>query len=260
MPDGETLAANLTLSQNLLRTESYPAVLWSLPFEVQMYLALPLLFLLVRGASWYRPFAFWVVSVAALVVLRLTGLTLLTDLFSYVPCFLAGIMAYRLTDRQAHVLPFIGWPVSIVACVGIRVVAEVSGLYAPTKWSPWLACLWLAVSLPLFRELSWVPLKTAAHLIAKFSYGIYLSHLAVFWFAFFWIQDAGMATRVLICIGLSVTIPIILYYAIEQPLIRAGIRLTTIKRVAVRTAEAHQRLAFTKSESTSVTSYFPAQR
>lgn len=43
------LVANLLLIQNIVRVDAVSSPLWSLPFEMQIYLILPLLFLLVRA-------------------------------------------------------------------------------------------------------------------------------------------------------------------------------------------------------------------
>src|SRR5437764_128419 len=40
-PDWLTFISNVALTQNLTRTTPLPAVLWSLPYEVQMYVVLP---------------------------------------------------------------------------------------------------------------------------------------------------------------------------------------------------------------------------
>ena len=47
-PTALELFSNLTLTQNLTRARSLLGPLWSLPWEVQMYVALPVVFLLVR--------------------------------------------------------------------------------------------------------------------------------------------------------------------------------------------------------------------
>src|SRR5579871_3567561 len=90
------LAANLGLFMNLTGSPLVIGPLWSLPYEVQMYLVLPILFLFLKAFD----------SVKAAIFVWLAG-TILADLATQtgtnpafflpgVPCFLAGVVAYRM--------------------------------------------------------------------------------------------------------------------------------------------------------------------
>ena len=46
--DFRVVIANLLLIQNITDSPSIPATLWSLPYEVQMYLILPFFFLMIN--------------------------------------------------------------------------------------------------------------------------------------------------------------------------------------------------------------------
>lgn len=93
MPPVGVVIENLTLTQNVFGGPSVSVPLWSLPWEVQMYAILPVLFFFLRSG---RSTA--AVLIATLAV-RFAGLALgirgLTAL-QYAPCFLAGVLAYKM--------------------------------------------------------------------------------------------------------------------------------------------------------------------
>ena len=68
-------------------------------------------------------------------------------------------------------------------------------------------------------------LRKAAAWIARYSYGIYLTHLHAQWMAFVVLKDAAPTVRYATLIVLSVGLPIALYHLIEAPMVRLGARL-----------------------------------
>ncbi len=216
------VASNLTLTQNLTQRPSYPAVLWSLPFELQMYAVLPVLFFLFRRfPAWWIPLALWAADAAAILLMWRAGLHRIPFLLQFTPCFLGGLIGYRLWRAPRLQLPFWGWPVAILSCVAVE---SASVPQAPTLAS-WLACLFLGLAVPQFRELGPGWLRTLASAGARYSYGIYLSHTAVFWIAFVVLKQHPFWMQLGACAALSVLFPLAMYHAIEQPMIRAGVRV-----------------------------------
>jgi peptidoglycan/LPS O-acetylase OafA/YrhL len=100
---GRDILSNLLLVQNVTGSTSIPAPLWSLPFEMQMYFILPALFLLTRRLKSALMLAVGCLLVTGVVLAWIHsghGYNL-----QYVPCFLPGILAYKLSLR-----PGLGWP------------------------------------------------------------------------------------------------------------------------------------------------------
>ena len=106
------IIANFLLIQNLAQVKSIVDVLWSLPYELQMYLLLPFLCLWVRGKQrFWTLMALWMLSVAgALVQPRIPWLAMLSILI-FVPHFLAGVVAYSL-PHVPRIKSYL-WPVFI---------------------------------------------------------------------------------------------------------------------------------------------------
>jgi peptidoglycan/LPS O-acetylase OafA/YrhL len=88
----------------------------------------------------------------------------------------------------------------------------------------WAFCLGLGCVLPWFQEIRFRPLEAAAHVIAKYSYGIYLSHVAVIMWCFSLPISAPMKWAVFAMV--ASLCPVAMYHFIEHPLIAAGQRFS----------------------------------
>jgi peptidoglycan/LPS O-acetylase OafA/YrhL len=228
-PGPLAVLSNLALIQNVTRSGSYPAVLWSLPYEVQMYAVLPILFILVRRyTSVWFPIFLWAVDVALILLMwRLNVFWGIPKFLEYTPCFLAGIIGYRLWSAPRLKLHFWGWPIVITLCVALRMLAEATSIPQATTLSKWVACLFLGLSVPQFREVSNRWIRALSLIGAKYSYGIYLSHCTVFWIAFVLLREKPFWIQGLVCLTLSAFIPFVMYHSVEKPMIGVGVRVAS---------------------------------
>jgi peptidoglycan/LPS O-acetylase OafA/YrhL len=225
--DWRVLLANLLLVQNLVDVDSVIATLWSLPYELQMYLVLPALFLLSR--RFRSPALFCGAWLATAVVLRLTlprAESLGLEMPLYLPVFLAGVLAYAICDRLRSLqLPWMVWPTAIAALTLVY-------LARPTVGTGWAACLCLGVLIPSCGEVPAGALRHGAEVIARYSYGIYLSHFACLWFAFQALASMPLAVRWGVFLITGCAIPIAIYHWIEAPFIALGARWLARGRTA----------------------------
>lgn len=117
-PLRSVVLANLSLTQNLIPSRtSLIAPLWSLPFEVQMYVILPAIFLLVRKRG--TPGAVALLAVAFIVAIFERALIphgpWITE---FAPCFLGGVLAYSTAGRR-RIIPSPAWPFAIFAILSL---------------------------------------------------------------------------------------------------------------------------------------------
>ncbi len=213
------LIANLFLVQNDTRYDSIVAPLWSLPYEMQMYLVFPALFLLVRASRTVLPvLAIWMGAFAAAYASHHVLHGDHPNLLMFAPCFLAGIVAYKVSKRTKLQLPFWGWPVTLA-------VVTFAYLSSPRQVRGWVCCLVVGLAIPLFAEMQHLWLRKACHVIARYSYGVYLAHFVCIWFAFADLPKLPLPERWLIFIVVGAVVPVILYHFVEAPMISVGHRL-----------------------------------
>jgi peptidoglycan/LPS O-acetylase OafA/YrhL len=182
-----------------------------------MYLVLPFVFILLR----HRPslgvgLGLWVASVVvAMVQPDLVGRL---DVARFGPCFMAGVVGY-LGMRQTHArLPGWLWPLALVASAGVFV--------AGPRWiTSWLFCLAVGLLAPHFQEITAPWLRRASAMVAKYSYGIYLSHTVVFWIAFRVFEGQTLAMQWVVCLVLAALTPMMSYHLLEEPCVQVGKRL-----------------------------------
>jgi len=225
-PSIRELTTNLLLIQNLIPSRNLLGVLWSLPWEVQMYLALPFVHRCLRPRSSILTPVCILVGTA---ILRLWGLSLgirWLTILQYVPCFMAGAVAYRFSQTIAPRIRAAWWPLGVLAiiCFGLGLLQSVaSGASYHRVSLAWYGCSAITgLAIPWFSEMRSSGFTRAAHVVAKYSYGIYLAHVPLMWFSFVKLSGEPPAVRWLCLLCTSAVVPVLLFYLVEQPMIRVG--------------------------------------
>jgi peptidoglycan/LPS O-acetylase OafA/YrhL len=202
--------ANVLLVQNVFFGNQVLGVLWSLPWEVQMYIALPVLFLVLgRTRRWGMLLAAWAASVV---------LAEHVYLAHYLPHFLPGVIAYALSGKATRRLPAALWPVFLAGLIAMFCIAP------GDKWGA-VVCLALGLGIPFFREMSFRPLTVAAYHVATYSYGIYLGHLFCLWLCFSVVNGLSLPLRLVIYPCLLGAVSFYMFKCVESPGIALGSRV-----------------------------------
>jgi peptidoglycan/LPS O-acetylase OafA/YrhL len=223
--------SNLLLLQNLTHHDSPNVPLWSLPYEMQMYLFLPALFLLVRS-SW---------GVVAL--LGLWGLGLFSiyhdpalarhhipDFVEYVACFVPGLIAYKGMTLMKPRFPGWMWLGGLVALTAYY-------LLSPSMMRGAVACLLLGISIPMFVQ---IPFSNFLQWVARYSYGIYLTQFFCIWLGFEAAPNLPWSAKWGIFLLLITLVPIALYHLLEKPMIEFGRNLVRSQRLFQQTTETSE--------------------
>ncbi|MEO8623900.1 MAG: acyltransferase, partial [bacterium] len=232
-----TAVANFALVQNLVGRESVLAVLWTLPLELQMYAALPFCYLIAR-----RDKREWML---ALVAVGLAGAAVYTwgiqpshripsmwrfNVLRYVPSFLMGVFAYfALRRRSSHagVLPAWTWSPALLIMLLLYLLTR-------TVSDGWwfvnvVLCAILAFAIPMVRDAGNTAFARGAHVLATYSYGVYLFHLLALHVGFTMLPGKPMAVQVTVATAVLAACCFVGYHAIEKPGIALGQRLLGLK-------------------------------
>lgn len=226
---------NLTLT-NYVFWASFPPMLgtqWTLPLEIEMYVALPVLYLVFRKRPVKLLAGTWVAT--AVLAWFQPHLGYHFVILRYVPCFLGGVMAWRLMrERERRFLPGWLWPVGIAAAGAMWLLVsrgKGGALLAATGM-----CLGLAI--PLFREIRSESVRKITKIVARYSYGIYLVHFPVMVYVLSRPSPGHPHFRLIppmpviahftgpihvgLVVGVTAVVSWALYHGLEEPAIRLG--------------------------------------
>jgi peptidoglycan/LPS O-acetylase OafA/YrhL len=234
-PTLPTVISNLLLSQNLLAQPSLQGPFWSLPLEVQMYLVLPVLFVIVRRISSFAALlGIWVGAVGiGLVQSKLAtvsgfGIERL-DVAAFAPCFLAGVVAFYMSQRTTvKTLRSWLWPglLGIVTTLYLLLPAVLGETSVWHQLGEWVCCLLLGLLVSVFAEPKNASYNWLTHHVAKYSYGLYVFQIPVLWFVFVKLAYLPQAVAWPLFAVLMVLVPVVSYHLVENPCILLGARLS----------------------------------
>ena len=219
------IISNFLLAQNITSSEPVEGPLWSLSYEVQIYLFLPALFLIAKKVKspWTLVIG-WGLLAIPIFLLKRAGYG---QVMQYVPCFLPGIVAYKFSKQVHPRRAFWGWPVLLWSLAGLFGLVGRLGM-------GWLICLMIGMALPQFTDLKNPAVQRASYLISKYSYGFYLSHYFCEWLSFTKLRYLPTGAQWITFLVTVTVIPILLYHALEAPMMHVGKKLTEAQRNYVR--------------------------
>jgi peptidoglycan/LPS O-acetylase OafA/YrhL len=219
-PSLSTFLSNIFLIQNITGSANITPVLWSLPFEFQMYFFLPALYMLSQYAGKYSPryiIALWCASVGLVLVFSQLGIDF--TLIKFFPCFLPGVLAFCQRRRPRNLSPAV-----LFAYVGVVAILYPSlvGYGVNATILSWLICLILGMTIPRCKEIDARLVRLGSNIIARYSYGIYLVHDPMRQFCFHYLEGLSTFASWSLFISAVAGLSYLAYHWIEQPGIALG--------------------------------------
>jgi peptidoglycan/LPS O-acetylase OafA/YrhL len=218
------IVENLLLVQNLFYTPGVLGPLWSLPLEVQMYVLLPFLFWMVGRGSRLGSAVALVLLFVALALVQ-PYVTNRANVLQFAPCFMGGVIAFCLMRRRAATWPFWTWTIALAGSMaGYLVLAARFPGVEPMALS-WALGLVVGSVAPNLKDTQSQIIRRLSALVAKYSYGIYLTHMLAFRIAFVRIFPTHYAAGIVLGLALTVPMAFLAYHLVESPFMEFGSRL-----------------------------------
>jgi peptidoglycan/LPS O-acetylase OafA/YrhL len=148
----------------------------------------------------------------------------------FVPCFLAGVIAYYLLcRRKKQELPFWIWGASLctISWIYLKWNAGVESVGFPE----WVCCLGIGLVFVYCTESKHRVLNYLTHHVAKYSYGLYLGQVPVLWLAFVKLNYLPLSLQWSLFFLLIIAVPLVSYHLIEHPFIKLGMVASASKRL-----------------------------
>ncbi len=224
------VATHFLLIQNFFSGSFILYPMWSLPIEVQMYVLLPVLFFFLRKNMALWPLLlFW--ALAAAIAHQAFGPEV-QNLPVSIPFFLPGLMAYVGFPRRRAMLP--GW--SFV--LALAAVTWIGG-HAGSQQRAWWPCLALGLMLPSFRQMGQNFFTKLCWYVARYSYGIYLTHPFALVLAFYVGRGWSWPVQFAVLFGSLAAFSVAAFHLIEAPFMRLGAKaaIAVTKRFRMPTAD-----------------------
>jgi len=224
VPSWASITSHLLLVQDVTHSRLLLGPLWSLPLEMHMYLLLPLCF---YAAVKTQPIKLiWLIlagAAAIAVAARYFGKPWI--FLPYAPCFLAGVMAYRVSTARRFSIPAYLWPVGLLLWFGILFkTLAIPSLHANRFVGSWVLCVILGLAIGSFRESSYRFWNYGTSTVAKYSYGIYLFHAPVMYFVFAVLRVHNPAIAAIVWLSCTFAVAALCYHLLESPCIKLGKR------------------------------------
>jgi peptidoglycan/LPS O-acetylase OafA/YrhL len=226
--DPKLFLSNIFLIQNLIYynelpgIKSIPGVIWTLCYEIQMYIFLPFLFLLTKNKLQKKLIIVLYTLCIIFILINKYFNSPLFNIIKYFPCFISGVLGYiyfKENRIKISCIYLIGYLFLSIIFFPIIVAKNI-----PENFLGVIFCFILGLLIPFTKEISFKFVNNFSRQIAKYSYTIYLFHGFVI-NMFINFQVSYLIKISLIILTLSF-ICYAIYNFIENPMIKLGKKIS----------------------------------
>src|SRR5262249_9461485 len=140
-----------------------------------------------------------IVGAIAAASLLIVGTWAPNTIAGYVPCFLAGVLAYAIARSFAPRVSGWLWPAFLLlVVVGFVLVQRKDPEELKHYVIDWIASIVVGLAIPCFMEIRANWLRIVSGKIARYSYGIYLAHTPLIWLCFIRLAMLPLSARVVL--------------------------------------------------------------
>ena len=215
-PTWKSYVGIILLAPNVIGGYYPMSVMWSLPYEVEMYLVLPVLFFFIRE-NFSRILLLFLLLVE-IGICRTLFPGAQHNFFLVVPYFVPGVIAHIGFRRDRPRFPAWMLAPALFLCWAIF-------LLHPGWRQGYGVCLAVGLGLPLFRQFNAAWIKRASHEIAKYSYGLYLAHPFSLALGVYLMPHQPVWLQLVVVFVSMAAFSVGAYHLLEKPMIRLGSRV-----------------------------------
>lgn len=221
--DFNSFFSNIFLIQNFIQVQSNPKVLWSLPYEIQMYFFLPFIFMFVKNKK--KILILYVALCILVILLKLyNDDKKYYDFFHFMPIFLSGCIGFLFFSTKKKINPFYLLIYIILTCLLFPTLLKIG---VKENLLGTIFALPLGFLIAYSKQIKHYLINKICNLIAKYSYGIYLFHLLMIDIFFKYINsNLHILIKYFLVCSSTLIFSYIFFNLIEKPFIKFGKKLS----------------------------------
>ena len=215
---------NIFLVQGL--NESSPEVLWSLPYEVAMYLFLPFIFNFIKDKNSKKKIILLWLFFVILVLSQKYFNTRYFSTIKYVPFFLSGVIGYVYYKGVKKIEKINPIYLVIYIFFSIFLIPILVKIGFKQNFLGAIFCVPLGLLIAFCKDMNSFVLNKLFKLIAKYSYGIYLFQIILISNFEKYIHIENKTVSLFLLIIIIFLVSAAAYHVIESPFIKFGKKIS----------------------------------
>jgi len=221
--DLNSFFSNIFLIQNFTQAQSTPIVLWSLPYEIQMYFFLPFVFMFIKTKK--KILMLYIALCIFVILLKLfNNDKKYYDFFHFMPIFLSGCISFFFFSTKNKINSFYLLIFIMLVCLSFPILLKIG---VKENLLGTIFALPLGVLIAYSKQIKHDLINKFCNIIAKYSYGIYLFHLLIIDIFFKYLNsNLHILINYFFVYSSTLLFSYIFFNLIEKPFIKFGKKIS----------------------------------